>query len=76
MKKIIKAVSCVVTFSFFACALLLAVLSLLRIMATASEFSLRLLAAALFLLLVFLFIRGLIACAGEVIARIRRRKAQ
>ncbi len=76
MKKIIKAVSCVVTLSFFVCALLLAVLSLLRIMATASAFSLRLLAAALFLLLVFLFIRGVIACTGEVIARIRRRKVQ
>lgn len=76
MKKIIKAVSCVVTLSFFACALLLAVLSLLRIMATASVFSLRLLAAVLFLLLVFLFIRGMIACVDEAIARIRRRKVQ
>lgn len=76
MKKIIKAVSCVVTLSFFACALLLAVLSLLRIMATASVFSLRLLAAVLFLLLVFLFIRGVITCVGEAIARIRRRKVQ
>ena len=60
MKKIIRIASFCVFLSFYACALFLAVLSLLRIMATAAAPALRLLAVVLFLLLFILHVQGFI----------------
>lgn len=76
MKKIIRITSFCVFLSSYACALLLAALSLLRIMATAAAPALRLLAVVLFLLLLILHVQGFIVAVREVISRIRQRKAQ
>ena len=76
MKKIIRITSFCVFLSSYACALFLAALSLLRIMATAAVPALRLLAVVLFLLLIILHVKVFIVAVREFISRIRQRKAQ
>lgn len=71
MKKLLKYTSRVLCVSFFACALILALLSLLRLMAVTSVPALRLLAAVLFLLVIILVITGAISLIRELISRIR-----
>ena len=71
MKKLFTYTSRVLCVSFFACALILALLSLLRLMAVTSVPALRLLAAVLFLLVIVLVITGAISIIRELITRIR-----
>ena len=71
MKKLLKYASRVLCVSFFACALILALLSLLRLMAATAAPTLRLLAAMLFLLVIVLVITGAISFIRELISRIR-----
>ena len=71
MKKLLKYTSRVLCVSFFACALILALLSLLRLMAVTSVPVLRLLAAVLFLLVIVLVIAGAISFIRELISRIK-----
>ena len=61
MKKLLKYASRVLCVSFFSCALILALLSLLRLMASTAAPALRLLAAVLFLLVIILVITGAIS---------------
>lgn len=71
MKKLLKYASRVLCVSFFACALILALLSLLRLMAATAAPTLRLLAAMLFLLVIILVITGTISFICEFVTRIR-----
>ena len=71
MKKLLKYTSRVLCVSFFACALILALLSLLRLMAVTSVPVLRLLAAVLFLLVIILVITGAISLIRELFSRIK-----
>lgn len=71
MKKLFMYTSRVLCVSFFACALILALLSLLRLLAVTSVPVLRLLAAVLFLLVIILVITGAISLIRELISRIR-----
>lgn len=71
MKKLFMYTSRVLCVSFFSCALTLALLSLLRLMAVTSVPALRLLSAVLFLLVIILVIAGAISFIRELITRIR-----